>query len=210
MEKTLAIIGCGGMGLETLWAVNEVGFNNVVLVDDNEDIHGTEIHGCPVIGSIEDCIKEKGIDNIEFMCAVGSVDLKREFVKRIGPDGNYFSAVAPGVHKSEFVYIGKGTLICTGSIITTQVVIENHVIVNIDSTIGHDVVVEDYVNISPGVHISGYCTLKEGCNIGLGANILPRITIGKNSIVGAGATVTKDVPDNAVVVGVPAKIMREL
>ncbi len=210
MKNTLAIIGCGGMGIETLWAVNENGFDNVVLVDDSKDLHGTKIHGCPVVGSIEDCIEQNGIEKVEFLCAVGDVDLKREFVKRIGPDGNFFSVVAPVVHMSEFVYIGEGTLICTGSIITTQVVIENHVIVNIDSTIGHDVVIENYVNISPGVHISGFCVLKEGCNIGLGANMLPRVTIGKNSIVGAGATVTKDVPDNVVVVGVPAKVLREV
>ncbi|MNG38364.1 Maltose O-acetyltransferase [compost metagenome] len=46
--------------------------------------------------------------------------------------------------------------------------------------------------------------------LGTNATVLPKVTIGKNVIVGAGAVVTKDVPDNSLVVGIPGKIIKEL
>ena len=52
--------------------------------------------------------------------------------------------------------------------------------------------------------------VRTGASIGSGATILPRLTIGENAIVGAGSTVTKDVPENAIVAGNPAKILRYL
>src|SRR5271166_3577360 len=52
--------------------------------------------------------------------------------------------------------------------------------------------------------------VKTGASIGSGATILSRVTIGENAIVGAGSTVTKDVPGNAIVAGNPAKILRYL
>ena len=52
--------------------------------------------------------------------------------------------------------------------------------------------------------------IKNGASIGSSATILCGITIGENAIVGAGAVVTKDVPPNSVVAGVPAKVIRKL
>jgi len=52
--------------------------------------------------------------------------------------------------------------------------------------------------------------VKKGASIGTSATILCGVTIGENAIVGAGSVVTKDVPDNAVVAGNPARLMRKL
>ncbi len=87
--------------------------------------------------------------------------------------------------------------------------------------------VGDYVHISPNViintgglnygnflwerkHVSSPIVIEDGVWIGAGAIINPGVTIGKNSVVGSGAVVTKNVPPCVVVVGVPAKIMKEL
>ncbi len=51
-------------------------------------------------------------------------------------------------------------------------------------------------------------TVRQGASIGSGATILSNITIGRNAIVGAGSVVTRDVPDNAIVAGNPARILR--
>jgi acetyltransferase-like isoleucine patch superfamily enzyme len=56
--------------------------------------------------------------------------------------------------------------------------------------------------------LAGHVTVGDFSTIGTNATVLPRIRIGTNCYVGAGAVVTKDVPDNAVVVGCPAKVMR--
>jgi len=74
--------------------------------------------------------------------------------------------------------------------------------------VGHDVVIEDFCQVNPGCHISGNVTLKEGVELGAGAVVLQGISIGKHSTVGAGSVVIEDVPDNVVVVGVPAKTIK--
>ena len=96
---------------------------------------------------------------------------------------------------------------------------------------GGDIVIEDDVMLGPGVNIyvnnhrfddtskpiidQGYSIskqvhIKKGCWIGANVIILPGVTIGENSVVGAGSIVTKDIPPMCVAVGVPAKIIREL
>ena len=83
-------------------------------------------------------------------------------------------------------------------------------LINLNCTVGHDSIIGDFVEMAPGVHISGNCTIGAYCNIGTNATILPKITMGENVIVGAGSVVTKDVPANCLVVGVPAVIKKEV
>lgn len=84
--------------------------------------------------------------------------------------------------------------------------------------------IEDNVQLAPGVKIltinhdpyhrnialCSRVTLKKGAWIGAGVTIMPGVTIGENSIIGAGAIVTKDIPANSIAVGVPAKVIRTL
>lgn len=103
-----------------------------------------------------------------------------------------------GLNIMNFVFIGPDSSIGTGSLI------------NAYSSIHHDVVIGDFVEVSPGVKILGNCTIGAFSTIGTNATILPKIKIGKNVIVAAGAVVTSDVPDNCMVAGVPATIKKEL
>ncbi|MGB9844120.1 MAG: transferase, partial [Caldisericia bacterium] len=70
-------------------------------------------------------------------------------------------------------------------------------------------IIGDFVHIAPGVHTGGNVTIAEGSLIGIGSTILPNIKIGRWSIVGAGSVVIDNIPDNVVVVGVPAKIIKK-
>ena len=56
----------------------------------------------------------------------------------------------------------------------------------------------------------GAVTLRDGCWIGIGAVILPGVTVGRNAVVAANAVVTDDVPDHAVVGGIPARVIRQI
>ena len=89
-------------------------------------------------------------------------------------------------------------------------------------TIGNDVFIAPGVVISPASHpidperraarfyVSSPVVIQDRAWIGANATVLPGVTIGKNAIVGAGAVVTKDVPDNCIVVDVPAKVVRSI
>ncbi|HEU9421422.1 TPA: transferase, partial [Streptococcus pneumoniae] len=64
------------------------------------------------------------------------------------------------------------------------------------------------VNISPGVILSGNVKIDDNVFIGAGATIRDAVSIGFGAIIGAGATVIHNVPENAVVVGTPGKIIK--
>ena len=72
----------------------------------------------------------------------------------------------------------------------------------------HDCLVGDYVHISPGAILCGNVKLEEGVWVGAGATIKQGVTIGKWSVIGAGAVVISDVPSNVVVAGVPSKLIK--
>ncbi|NQV01206.1 MAG: acetyltransferase [Bacteroidia bacterium] len=102
----------------------------------------------------------------------------------------------------------------TGCFINKQVVIGadsllgDFVTINRGASLGHHLHLDDYVSIGPGVVTGGHVTIFRGAMIGTGAVLLPGIEIGKHVIVGGGAVVTHDVPDCSIVVGNPAKIIR--
>ena len=147
-----------------------------------------------------------------YITAVGDNQTRREIVLRL--EGLKISNLIPytlkaggnPLHCSN--KIGAGTLLAPGSILTTNVDIGSHCILNIKASVSHDCVVHDFVNLNPGVTVAGCCVLGEGSYVGAGATILNKIRIGRGAIVGAGAVVTKDVPDFATVVGVPARVIK--
>lgn len=101
--------------------------------------------------------------------------------------------------------INTGACIMPGTIITNDVIIGKGTLINLNCTIGHDTTIGEYCELCPGVHVSGNVVIGSDSFIGTGAVILPNITIGNGCVIGAGSVVTKDVPDNMVVKGIPAK-----
>ncbi|MFT3881484.1 MAG: acetyltransferase [Gemmatales bacterium] len=121
----------------------------------------------------------------------------------------FATLVHPTARVSRTSTVGEGSILNVGSIIAAHSVLGNHVIVNRAALIGHHVAIGDCVTIGPGANIAGKCNIGNGAYISMSAVVIDRITIGENSIVGAGAVVTKDVPANVQVVGIPARIVKE-
>lgn len=117
------------------------------------------------------------------------------------------------------IYIGKNVIIPQGAILSSYPGNElSNIYIEDDVLLGPNVAIysstHNFNNISIPIKNQGYrvasTRLKQGCWIGINAVILPGVTIGKNSVVGANAVVNKDVPDNTVVAGIPAKIIKKL
>lgn len=109
---------------------------------------------------------------------------------------------------SPSVNIGDGSVVMAGSIINADTVIGKHCIINTGARIDHECMIGDYVHISPNSTLCGNVHIGDGAWIGAGAVVIPGVKIGKWCTIGAGAVVIKDVPDNVVVAGVPAKVIR--
>lgn len=116
------------------------------------------------------------------------------------------------IHKSSIIdltaTIGEGTVIYAGAVIQANTKIGKHVIINTLAGVDHDNVIEDFVHISPNVTLCGLVTVGRGTHIGAGAIVIPQTKIGEWCTIGAGAVIIKDIPDYAVVVGNPGRIIK--
>ena len=101
----------------------------------------------------------------------------------------------------------RASQIITSSTINTGVKIGKHCIINTNSSIDHDCIINDFVHIAPGATLCGGVLVGRSTLIGAGTTILPNIKVGENVIIGAGSLVNKDIPDNSMVFGTPAKVI---
>lgn len=206
----LIIFGASGFGREVAWLVERINKVNPTwkllgFMDDNLEIQNKEINGYRVLGTTNDIDK---YPNAYFVCAVGASKIREKIIskmKMINPDVLFGTVIDPTVEKSDYVSIGEGSIICAHTIITTNISIGNHVIINLDCTIGHDAVLEDFVTLYPSVNVSGMTNIGYGVELGTGMQIIQGKTVGEYSIIGAGAVVVKDIPSNCTAVGSPAK-----
>jgi len=208
--KDLLIFGAGGFGREVAWIVERLNkvsptWNLLGFMDDADDIQGTLINGYPVLGKTGDI---RNYPNAYFVVAVGASKIREQIVsnmKTIDPSIQFGTVIDPSVEMSDRVTIGEGTIICAHSIITVNVEINSHVIINLNCTIGHDSVIRDFATLYPSVNLSGITNINRAVELGTGMQIIQGKTVGKYSIVGAGAVVVRDIPAKCTAVGNPAK-----
>jgi sugar O-acyltransferase (sialic acid O-acetyltransferase NeuD family) len=117
------------------------------------------------------------------------------------------------LHRTAFVAdnarVGEGSQIYARAAVCVDTVIGKACIINTSASVDHECVIEDGATIGPGATLAGLVQVGACADVYTGAVILPRVRIGANAVVGAGAVVLKDVPDNAVVVGNPARIIKQ-
>jgi sugar O-acyltransferase (sialic acid O-acetyltransferase NeuD family) len=207
----MVIFGAGGHGKVVLdilqhdRRVNLVGF-----IDDDRNSHEKFVDGTPVlgdVGNLPSLIAAHQLDGA--VIAVGNNKVRAALFMQVKSLGlKLENAIHPKALIAGDVIIGEGVVVASGAIINTGTKIGDNVIINTGVIIDHDNVIEDHVHISPGVKLGGKVTVKKYTHIGLGSTVAQRLTIGENATVGAGAVVLADVPENTLVVGVPARIVK--
>ena len=199
--KDLYIIGAGGFGREVAWLVeriNDVSFewNLKGFIDDDESILGSKEY-----------LKKMG--DVYAVCAVGSAKVRKKIINKLADSQvRYATLVDPSVIMSKRIRIGEGSIICAGTIITVDVIIGKHVIVNLDCTLGHDDIINDFVTMYPSVNVSGNVEIGECSELGTGTQIIQGKKIVPNTIIGAGAVVVKDIEEKGTYVGSPVRKIR--
>jgi sugar O-acyltransferase (sialic acid O-acetyltransferase NeuD family) len=201
----LLILGAGGHGK----VVSEIAqlmkqWEEIAFLDDREDI--SEVLGIPIVGKLADLPALKSEYEYAFV-AIGSNTARLKWTEKLN---QYAFKIPILIHPSSTVSgkstIGEGTVIMAGAVINTDAIIGRSCIINTASTIDHDCILQDGVHTSPGTHLGGTVKIGERTWICIGATIINNINIGCDSVIAAGAVVTRDVPSNVLVAGVPAFI----
>lgn len=208
--KDIVIIGSGGFGREVAWLIDEINkvedtWNLLGFIDDNDSVQNTEVNGVKVLGGT-DWLMNK---NINVVCAIGDPIIKKKVLAKLQHTENIYPVlIDPLVRYSPTVEFGEGSIICAENILTTNIKLGKHVIINLDCTIGHDATIGDYSTILPSVNVSGETLIGECVSMGTSSSIIQGVSIGENTVVGAGAVVVKDLPANCTAVGAPAKAIK--
>lgn len=146
-----------------------------------------------------------------YFTAIGNGAVRRIIAERADAAGlKAATLVHPDTTIGSLCQIGEGTIVCPGTRITCNLSIGKHCQLNLNVTVGHEAELHDFVTVFPLNAISGFVTLGAESTIGANSVINPGVAVGEGSYVGSGAAVNKDVPEYALVAGVPAKVKKTL
>lgn len=123
---------------------------------------------------------------------------------------NFVSLISPNSYIASTVKIGKGCLVSHKCTVDSFTTLHNFVTMNRSSSIGHHTSIGEFTTINPNTHIAGNCVIGKNVQIGMSVTIIDGITVGNNVIIGANSFINKDVPDNVLIYGSPAKIIKYL
>lgn len=208
--ENIAIFGAGGFGREVKTIIdainkkNESTYNFIGFFDDGFE-KDTLANTYPILGGINEINQYN--EELSVVICIGDPKIKKKIISKINnPKILFPTIIHPGASiTNEFVNLGKGCIVCEGTIITCNIDIKDFVILNLMCTVGHDTIIEDYCSFMPSVNISGEVKIEQGVYVGTGAKIINLLEIGENTIIGAGAVVSKSLPANCTAVGIPAK-----
>ena len=209
-RRPLVLAGAGAFGREVAWLVDELNsdspqFELLGFIDDT--VTATP-EGYPVLGTVQEWLASPARDAV-VACTLGDPIARHHVVQSLQAGGATFATlIHPDVRRSRWVEVEPGSIICAGSILTTNIKVGAHAIINLNCTVGHDCVLGELTSLMPGVHLSGDVHLGRGSYFGTGAVVINDVTIGAWTVVGAGAVVSSDLPAGVVAVGVPAKAIK--
>lgn len=208
MENPVIIFGASDLGQ----AAVEIFESNEIIVygylDDNEDLHGTEIGELSVLGKTD----EQGFLKLigkkcEGFIAVDDRDLRMGLVKLMKEKRKVMpvNAIHSNTELSPSAHIGHGEFINSGVVIGANAKIGDHCLVHTNATVDYSAELGDLVQVGAGSVVGSSAKIADNVFIGSGVTIVPGVTVGKNARIGAGSVVIADVEEGTTVFGNPAK-----
>lgn len=208
----MLIIGAKGFAKEVLEICHQCeDLKNLVFYDDiNIDIGTHLFNQFEILKNINEAKHYFETVDCRFTIGIGNPELREKIYKKFTEIGGVLISTVNkfAIIGSYDVQIGIGTNILSNATISNSVRIGKGCILYYNVIITHDCIIGDFVELSPNVILLGNVEVGSFTHIGSNVTILPKVKIGANVIIGAGSVVTKDIPNNAVVMGIPAKIHR--
>jgi sugar O-acyltransferase (sialic acid O-acetyltransferase NeuD family) len=208
----MLIIGAKGFAKEVLEVFHQLKqINNIAFYDDvNANIGELFLDFFPILKNEKEVLAFFKENGNEFTIGIGNPNLRYIMYQKITKLGGKFtSCISPhAIIGSYDIEIKEGTNILSFATISNSIKIGKGSMIYYNVIITHDCKIGDFVELSPNAILLGNVEVGSYSHIGANTTILPNIKIGKNVIVGAGSVVTKDIPDNSIAVGSPAKVIK--
>lgn len=188
-------------------------FGSIIFFDDvSKDLNNLFLNKFEILKNIKDAEDYFQSKDSRFVLALGNPIHRKLVTDKLTHIGGKLTSILAksaiiGKHEVE---LDDGLNIMHQAMISNSVKIGSGTLINAFSSIHHDTTIGKFCEVSPHAVLLGGSSLGNFTSVGSNATILPNVSIGNNVIIGAGSVVTKDVPDNCLVVGVPAVIKKEL
>lgn len=194
--------------------IEKAGFAIVAMIDRDSNAKAF-IPGCPLFSSLEHLLKQSNLRTDEkmfFAIAIGGDKGKdRLEIHHILTSHGFYpiTLVHPRAWVAETAELGEGAQILGMAAVSEEAKIGRQSIINTNASVDHECLIGQGCHIMPGATLAGSVVVGDFCTIGSNATLFPRVRIGSGAVVGAGSIVTRNVPDNSVVIGAPARVRRE-
>lgn len=212
MNKEIYALGVGHNTPVFIDLAIDCGYTIAGLYHYNNERTGEFDHGFQIIGSFDDLFAQKDLTGKNFLLTMGDCNIRESLARRITSlGGKVPTLIHPTAVISRFaqispngVYISAFSFVQADSIVGDNTVILSHVNISHTTTIGEGCF------IAGGATVGAYTEVGDHVFIGQGAlSISAKVKrIGKNSYIGARSLITKDIPENVIVAGSPARILK--
>ena len=209
----IVIIGTGAQAkyIVEIFKLINIKIIGILKTSYNKKNFSNKIDDIEIIGGLGLLDKFKRDKTVRVIIANSSNKEKMNLVKKIMRlNFKFTNAIHPLAIIATTAKIGNNVIINPGAIIQPFAKIGDGVMVHAGAIVEHNCIIEDYVNLAPGAKLAGWVKVKKGSYVYINATVIPQVVVGKNSIVGAGAVVISNVPDNSLVVGIPASLKKKL
>lgn len=207
MKNDVVIAGAGAHCKVVLDIIQDTKKWNVAGLLDT--CNAKKLLGVPVLGpdSMAQSLYDSGIQHA--FVAVGDNHVRAKITSFLASIGfEMITIISRYAVVSQYAEVGAGTVVMPGAIVNAEAHIGNGCILNTNCSVDHDCDIGDFCHIAPGCAISGSTAIGEYSFLGTRAAAIDRVNIGTNVMIGAGAVVVGDIPDNCTALGVPARVVR--
>ncbi len=211
VKRPLILLGYGGNVVDVIDMVDDLNdaagpgdarYEILGYMDNRDELQGKEFFGYPVLGKLAEAGKYvERYGHVRFTTWIGRVETYQRRPRMIAslgvPAERFETLVHPTTYVSRRATVGRGALIYQHCTVSNSAVIGNHVVVLPHAVVTSNVTVGSAARVGRAAYLGTHCCM------------LPEVQIGEGSLVGIGSVVLRDVAPYTVVVGNPARVLRE-
>ena len=205
MIKKIGIIGFGSFTREIICNLKKP--FDIFINENIYDKLGYEIENTKKYYKC-DILKLNKFDYKKYYALVtlSNISLRKEIISELPKNTEYYRYIdKKAIIMDKNIIIGKGSIICAGTILTTNIKLGDFNQLNLNTTIGHDTITGNYFTTAPGANISGNCNFGNNVYLGTNSSIKEKIKICNDVVIGLNTGVIKNIELPGIYVGLPAK-----